>query len=339
MVAWQYDLRSRTNSELNLTFEMNGDNNNSNLNPRNPGVYGIVDDGSDNDHFEDPVQGDEPPRQPVAGLGSQAGENFSDNGGSLRDRMDTAEDVTGLTNRMNGLNISYGKFQPKPPAPFAGERRDAMAVDNWLDRIEDLQLIHNAQDDLSKVLVAKFHLMDEALRWYRRHNMRQASWDQFKFAFKKRFYPEMMFEKEHAKFMRLKQTGSVEGYNNAFNKSLDLLADCYTLPMSVLKQQYCQGLFPRLALAVRTALPLYQTLEEVQSAALEIEIGQRQVDFAENRQLKSVPPKKTVNNVNVDTSDKNRCMRDGLCFNCKQKGHISRFCPLKKEQPLKEMRQ
>lgn len=167
-------------------------------------------------------------------------------------------------------------FTPPYQPPFTGAKQDALAADNWLDYIEDLHAWYNADDDLAKVLMCKSYLQDEALRWYLRHDMETKSWAEFKTVFKQRFYPPHFYENEYLRFMRLKQIGSVESYNNAFNKSFDIVSKLYALPGLTLKRQYCQGLQRNIAMVVRPLLPLsHLSLEQIQLVAIEADIARK----------------------------------------------------------------
>lgn len=291
---------------------------------------------------------DQPTVETPAGLGSNDGENFSNNGNSLRgEPMDI--DVGSLVNGMQCLDIQKAQFKPPSQPPFTGAKRDALAVDNWLDYIEDLHMLYNAKTDVAKVFMCKFHLQDEALRWYRRNDMRSKSWDEFKAKFKQRFHPPHMYEDEYIRFMNLKQLGSIVSYNNEFNRSLDIISDYVSLPESALKQQYCKGLRPDVALLIRPVLPMYPTLEGLQLATYETVIAQKELEKAQGKS-RPQPQKKNVNNINVNQEKskrtnvltKQQCRREGRCFRCKEKGHMFMNCPQQdksESQHLNENRQ
>jgi hypothetical protein len=208
------------------------------------------------------------------------------------------------------------------------------------------------------------------------------TYEQFQKLIRDNYQPVAASETARAALHRIRQTGTVQAYNTAYLRHVNMITD-----MSVADQLYLykQGLQPHIAREVGIHRPT--SFMECMNLAQRIEIEQRTLRPNQRNQYTSNAPRMTyasstatntyptthvqtfsapvpmevatvdiqTRNENTDTQhhqedqtittinalnrstirspltpqERQECMQKGLCFYCRQRGHLSRQCPSK----------
>ena len=155
------------------------------------------------------------------------------------------EGVIGNNNR--APQTSYTRLSKVEFPKFNGED-----VRGWLYRCKQFFLIDNVAEQ-DKLSIVGVHLYDRALVWHQKYmNVMGANvtWDQYETAVLERFAP--MFEDPMAEIKNLRQDGSVQVYQDAF----DVLYNKLDIPEPHAISLFLAGLQDDIQMAVRMFKPV-----------------------------------------------------------------------------------
>lgn len=255
--------------------------------------------------------------------------------------MDTDTDIDAMATGMAGLSVNLGlqKFRLREPPLYEG-KSDAMVVENWIDRVNDVLLVYRATDNLSKIIVAKTYLDGEALTWFRHNQTRflTMSWEGLQAEIRKRFYPPQFFQQQLARFETMRQKNSVEQFNRIYKSTLETVEKKVNYQMEVLVEHYLSRLAPEIQDRARTYRP--HDLDDAMLVALQAEATYKVIQNAYAREAQLQPESRTSQaddtkesiDKNYEEATKNDLKKKGMCFKCHEQGHIAKYCPLKESR-------
>jgi Ty3 transposon capsid-like protein len=232
------------------------------------------------------------------------------------------------------------KFQK--PSSYEGQQRQ---LDAWLYEVE-LYYENLAMPESRKIGYAVSLLRGTALLWWKSKSTRgeiSVTWDHFKSSIRSQFQPKNAYRQARDRLRHLQQTTSVSTYNSTFNiVCLDIpdLSDAEVL------DKYLAGLKPQTRTYVELENP--HSLEEAMSIADRYD----NITFSTKVKPSSIPTFKPqtfrryepnqppssdsttpmeLDRIDVRPSlsekDKETLRKNGLCFYCKERGHMAITCP------------
>jgi hypothetical protein len=188
-------------------------------------------------------------------------------------------------------------------------------------------------NDLRKVIFALSYLTSLASKWAQLFTQRvfageAVTYDKFTVAFQAMYFNTEKKTCAEKALSALKQTKTVAAYTHTFM----VHAHNCGWEAQTLVSQYTQSLHKDIRLALVLARTTFDTLAKVSQLALKID---NEIHGADAGQLN--PPATTnpnamdISAVNARLSDADwaRMMRHGLCFQCREHGHVARECPSK----------
>ncbi len=177
------------------------------------------------------------------------------------------------------------------------------------------------------------YLEGEAFSWWRAIGSKASidSWTDLSEHLKRRFSPLNKQESARDKLHRCRQTKDVAQFNADFQR---IIADIPDMTPAELMDRYKRALKPYIwnALCVKK----YESLEDMMTDALTMESSKRNrhPDFKSSKPQPSRqeqgPTPMDLSSVQVQKlpkEEREKCMREGPCLRCRQKGHLARFCP------------
>jgi len=257
------------------------------------------------------------------------------------------------------------KMEAGKPSPFTG--RGLVVIDRWLYQIELYFSLTNIPE-LKKVSFAVSFLEESALDWWRgiedAAQGQQLSWSEFKEQAFKRYRPVQASDTARAILFSLRQTGSVQGYYDAFYRQKQMIKDMAEADQISF---FVRGLKRQIAREVLRDRPI--TLEDAVNRAILCEAMDR--DFSRFNGSSGYDFRKGANNKRgynstgatpmelgiteiakedaeetetiamgsvaavgvgqkggkMSEEEHQRHMKQGLCFRCHRSGHMSRNCP------------
>lgn len=229
-------------------------------------------------------------------------------------------------------------------APFKGER-SATHCTSFLSQCREAFDLLKLGDEGLQVRVAAMLLRDRARYWWDNREGKPSTWLTFEESLLREFYPYEEAEAVRDKMMllNLKQCKSLAAYNETF-RDLALLANNMSEEDKI--AYYIRGLPKSMKLQVRRNQPA--TLQQATAAAIRDDVDY-QVSYGSNNNNNHPIPATTFRPAptRIDPSpmelgtikfpprltdeERARCIRERLCFACRQPGHTANggSCPLK----------
>jgi Retrotransposon gag protein/Zinc knuckle len=222
-------------------------------------------------------------------------------------------------------------FTPKKnrPPTFDGKS----PPDSWIAHMDSYV---NGISDEQAFSIAITYLVSDAHDWFIANQVSataaghpMVSWVALTDAIKKRFSPLNKVKIARDKLSRWRQLRDVPSYNTDF---LKIILDIPRIGLDEQIDRYARGLKPYIWSELCTTD--YESLEDLMRDAERIESakGNR---FKTNPQgtqpFRSGPVPMELNNTKViqklSPEEREKCMREGLCLRCREKGHLARDCP------------
>ena len=233
---------------------------------------------------------------------------------------------------------SKGKAKPNQPSPFHG--KGTTKIESWVSQMN----LYIAEEDPQRAFtVALSYLEGDAHSWYRTYSSTSplGTWPQLKEALLRRFSPLDKTLSARDKLAKWRQMKDVSSFNTDF---LRIVLDIPDITESEKIDRYTRGLKPYIWEVLCTKD--YTNLEVIMTDALKVEAvkkghrpGPKQF-YAGSSSHPSEPQ-----NQNYDPSgpvpmelgstvvtkltpeERERCLKEGLCFRCRKSGHMARECP------------
>ena len=230
-----------------------------------------------------------------------------------------------------------GRAQAKPnkPTPFKGESKTS--IESWLSQME--LYVHDEAPDRA-FAVAVSYLEGDAHTWYQTYKTTRnvATWEELKEALLKRFNPLDKALAARDKLARWRQVKDVTSFNRDFRQ---ILLDIPDISEAEKLDRYTRALKSHIWEPLCTKN--YETLEDCMTDALKVEAAKRGSkqrspgQFGNNSSNQgssgggsgAVPMDLSATDVikKLTPEERDRCMKEGLCLRCREKGHLSRDCP------------
>jgi len=217
----------------------------------------------------------------------------------------------------------------KPPT-FDGKT----SPDSWVAHMTSY--VHGLSDDQA-FAIAITYLTDDAHEWFIANQAAataaghpMTSWQAFIVAVTKRFNPLNKVKLARDKLSRWRQLKDVQTYNTDF---LKIILDIPSIGLDEQLDRYARGLKPYIWSELCTTD--YTTLEDLMRDAERVESAKTN-RFRPNRLNNDNPrPEPVPMDLNavavgipkLTPAERERCLREGLCLRCREKGHMARECP------------
>ena len=191
--------------------------------------------------------------------------------------------------------------------------------------------------------VAVSYLEGDAHTWFQTYKTANQvdTWEDLKEALLKRFNPLDKTLAARDKLARWRQVKDVASFNRDF---LHILLDIPNIAEAEKLDRYTRGLKPHIwePLCTKT----YETLEQCMTDALKVEAAKRGTNQRTTGQFRGrstpagpsggdggtsgpVPMDLSATDVikKLTPEERERCMKEGLCLRCREKGHMAKDCP------------
>ncbi|GAB0493809.1 hypothetical protein MMPV_005095 [Pyropia vietnamensis] len=155
-------------------------------------------------------------------------------------------------------------------------------------------------------------------------------WQTLREALKNRFNPLNKVQAARDLLHKWKQVKDVSSYNKSFQS---IILDIPDITVAEIVDRYSRGLKPYYIWEV-LCLKQYESLEAIMLDALKVEAAKRGTRRISNHEVAAtsagIPVPMDLSSVKVvklTPEERQRCMREGLCLRCRQKGHLAKDCP------------
>ena len=233
---------------------------------------------------------------------------------------------------------SVPSVKPPHPPKFRGADK-APRILEWTHQAGQFLKSAGLENYATGVWHITNYLSDEAAVWWRLYcadveNGRSPpvnNWEELKAIMLRRFSEVNRTVAIKDQYSNLRQTGSVRQYINKFR---ELVVELPNETEWDRVYQFLKGLKPAIQSNTRTHKP--STLEEAMDIADEADRamyharsgGYRAAPISQRSQGNNNGPRAMdLGAVGMTESEKQRCIRDGLCFICKKPDHPARDCP------------
>lgn len=252
----------------------------------------------------------------------------------------------------NNLNLVPRIKAPKPEY-YTGTKVD---VTRWLFQVEQYLDLSGVQDDEQRVLHASLFLRGPAFDWWRYSESSGTKiriWEEFCRELTAQFQPINSVKRARDQLAALKQIGSVQDYVARFRSITIKIPD---LSEGDKVDKFVRGLKPHVQREVE--LRGLNTLDSIMSAAERVDAlswKNRRFGTAPFSHHKTVEAPRATTSFDgptpmeigamsdkrkpqqpggqsgrLDKETKEKLRKEGLCFYCKEKGHVALACPKKK---------
>ena len=247
----------------------------------------------------------------------------------------------------SGLGTAFNAPKKNKPSTFNGRG----SVSSWCVQMENYL---DGSDDIHSLNIALSYLSGNAHEWWIVHSKSEEggsirSWNDFKQALAQRFETLNKEKIARDKLARWRQVKDVPAFNDDFNK---ILLDIPDMGVKDQIDRYSRGLKPYIWKALCTKE--YTKLSDLMRDAERVESAfKRSGNPPSSRQTNTKPGngsftsgtsgpepmdignveiKRSVHGANfqlqkLSKEERDRCMREGLCLRCRQKGHLAKNCP------------
>jgi hypothetical protein len=223
--------------------------------------------------------------------------------------------------------------KPSKPVPFAGKKGES--VEAWVFQIEQYFRLCQLKDETTRAAYAVSYLKDNAALWWRSVSNGAGDatkeWRALKTELIAQFKPTNANKLARDRLANLKQTTSVQAYSFAFRA---IVLEINDISNSEKLDRFIRGLKDKVRQEVELRDPT--TLEEATRIAERYDTiaFNYRPRFERNERNNGVIPMEidSIQRRNLSNEEKERCFKEGRCFECQGGGHIARFCPNKKRR-------
>lgn len=243
-------------------------------------------------------------------------------------KIELAETKTQLVEAKAKAAAGSTAARPNKPSPLSGKPG---TVEAWCSHMDSYVHLNDPEEACR---IASTYLDGEAFNWwhtYRRSNV-VSDWNAFRTAIVRRFSPLNKTQAARDKLHSWRQVKDVGTFNKTF---LSIVMDIPDITEEEKIDRYSRGLKRDIwrALCIKT----YSELERVMTDALRVESAKvgasRSLGNASSIHAKpyvSAGVPMDISSIKVEKltpEERQRCMREGLCLRCREKGHLAKDCP------------
>lgn len=210
------------------------------------------------------------------------------------------------------------------PTTFSGRPG---TVDAWVSHMD----AYVAKADRSEALhVATSYLQGEAFAWWTAHadTNQVMDWPTFREALKIRFNPLNKVQAARDLLHKWRQVKDVASYNKSFQC---IILDVPDITAAEQIDRYSRGL--KAYIWEVLCLKHYDSLDSIMLDALKVEAakrGARRIPPSDPAPAAHGSAPMDITNIRLaklTSEERKRCMREGLCLRCREKGHLAKDCP------------
>eukprot|EP00170_Pyropia_yezoensis_P000123 contig_1036_g124 len=218
--------------------------------------------------------------------------------------------------------------RPNKPGLFSGKPG---TIEAWCSHMDSYVRL---SEPAEACRVACTYLDGEAFNWWHTYSQTTdvSSWDAFRAALIRRFSPLNKTQAARDKLHAWRQIKDVGTFNKTF---LSVVVDIPDITEAEKIDRYTRGLKRDIWQAL--CLKNYTELEPLMTDALRVEAAKAGASrFTNNLSSTSGKPSATgvvpmdISSIKVEKltpEERQRCMREGLCLRCREKGHLAKDCP------------
>lgn len=218
--------------------------------------------------------------------------------------------------------------RPNKPTPFSGKPG---TIEAWCSHMDSYVHLNDPEEACR---IASTYLDGEAFNWWHafRRNTSVSDWDTFRAAIVRRFSPLNKTQAARDKLHSWRQIKDVGTFNKSF---LSIVMDIPDITEEEKIDRYSRGLKRDIwqALCIKT----YSELESLMTDALRVESAKAGASRSVGHFVNAAATEHVSAGVPMDISsikvekltpeERQRCMREGLCLRCREKGHLAKDCP------------
>ena len=218
--------------------------------------------------------------------------------------------------------------RPHKPILFSGKPG---TVEAWCSHMDSYVRLSDPEEACR---IACTYLDGEAFNWW--HSYHQTAtvhhWSTVRAALVRRFSPLNKMQAARNKLHSWRQISDVGTFNKSF---LSILLDIPDITEEEKIDRYSRGL--KRAIWEPLCVKTYTELESLMTDALRVEAAKAGVSRITSNlsggsagQASSVTVPMDISSIKVDKltpDERQRCMREGLCLRCREKGHMAKDCP------------
>lgn len=218
--------------------------------------------------------------------------------------------------------------RPNKPALFSGKPG---TIEAWCSHMDSYVRLTDPDEACR---IACTYLDGEAFTWWHTYSRTTAvpDWATFRAALIRRFSPLNKTQAARDKLHSWRQIKDVGTFNRTF---LSVLLDIPDITEAEKIDRYSRGLKRDIWQAL--CLKTYTDLESLMTDALRVEAAKAGVSRITSNVNSTSGKPPTMGVVPMDISsikiekltpdERQRCMREGLCLRCREKGHMAKDCP------------
>ena len=234
----------------------------------------------------------------------------------------------------NTANASGLKAKLKKPENFTGAIKDSVLswtthMSNYLSEVSEPQAMS----------IAVSYLQGTAHEWWIKYQLTEdgkaiETWPQLKDALVSRFDTLNKEKIARDKLHRWRQIKDVKTFNDDFQK---IILDIPNISLDEQIDRYTRGLKPYIFKEICTVE--YTKLSDAMCDAERIESAHKRVPSSSKSSNKgntggntgnTNPVPMEIGNIQIKKltpEEREKCMKEGLCLRCRQKGHLAKNCP------------
>jgi len=187
-------------------------------------------------------------------------------------------------------------------------RKDAVALDNYLNRLEMLFQYDPAIGDYDRMLIASSHLKKAAFIWWQANHMGLFTWDHFVRKLRAYFYPVDTIRSLRERLERLYQKKSVREYLANFDEVSLHIPD---LSPAEREAKFIRGLKPQVRMEVEMKVAFYRRDGGIVDWSLLTEIASTVDDILYRSSNSTLIAPRTFNNNNNNGGRRNNFNNHG----------------------------
>ena len=261
------------------------------------------------------------------------------------------QNITNLQNELQGAKTAYDDpkteisqlknqisgqepVKPKPRKPIAFTGKESESIISWVTHTDNFLGNTPGANSLN---VASSYLDGHAHEWWIVHKQTAegaaiSTWSQFKDALVQRFQTLNKEKIARDKLAKWRQMKDIVNFNSDFQK---IILDIPDISVAEQLDRYTRGLKPYIWKEMCTQD--YASLTEAMRDAERIEAAHRRLRAP--KLIKTKAPRgggeggiepMDIGNIQLKKltlAEREKCMKEGRCLRCREKGHLARNCP------------
>ena len=236
------------------------------------------------------------------------------------------QEITNLRTDLNGKSTT-----PKSRKPVTYKGLGSESIISWTTHMDNY-LLHTPPEEAMKIAIS--YLDGNAHEWWIVHQQTQdgaglRTWPELKNALIARFDTLNKEKIARDKLAKWKQLKDVSQFNYDFQR---IILDIPDISISEQIERYTRGL--KAYIWKELCTKEYTTLTDAMKDAERVEAAHRRLRTKAPRNLTEVaqnePEPMELGNIQLKKltpAEREKCMKEGRCLRCREKGHLAKNCP------------